>query len=247
MAAKTSIDSSIDLYLKIVQEETDYEHDGYCSGPEDRRIKVNSWDTENPRMVTKWIRLSNPKYFLTFCGDYINRDMSVERIPPPTSSSYCRPDEAQKRYGHLFEDSRGNCCGTDTRFISAELVRDTRSELYESFFGQSFDDFHEDGLCKQIKTGILKAEAEKRAKEEAEEKAREEKRAARRQAEAERRKAAEERRREIARANWANSQKHRAEKDAFKMKNRANTACPHLKRFGNCSFANQGRCWYKHE
>lgn len=240
-------EASIDLYLKIVQEETDYEHDGYCSGPSDRRIKVNSWDTENPRMVTKWIKLSNPKYFLTFCGDYINRDMSVERIPPVTDSQFDWPNEARKRYGHLFKDVHSHCCGTDTRFISAELVRDTRSELYEDIFGESFDDFHREGLCKQIKAGILEAEAEKRAKEEAEEKARKEKIIAERQAEVERRKAAEKRRREMAKVHQANSEKRRAEKDAFKMKNRASTSCPHLKRYGKCGFAERGCCWYKHE
>jgi len=128
-----------------------------------------------PRLSPSTQRFLTQRIFLAFCGKYINRDMTVNRITPPPEKEYSwdRSNDARDRYGHLFVEtghgvSRFFCCGVAHKFVSAELTRDMRSELYENMFGQSYDDFHDGGLCSSVRSSIL--EPEKKAREKAREK-----------------------------------------------------------------------------
>jgi hypothetical protein len=243
------------LYLKIVWQETKYDHDGYCSGPGELRV-VNDSDV-NPFIKTEYNKLPDAKNFLIFCGKYINRDMTVNKIPHCSERTYDSDtqSEACKRYGDYFKEISPNspsfCHGTARKFISAELVRDLRSELYETVFGMSYSSFHSSEKCSAIQADILKNEEEERIKKEEECK---ERRIYNAKIDAERKKAfdAEKNRRKVEalrRRELAAKTKEinlATNKANFK-KNHANTICPHFTKFGTCRYADSGRCWYKHE
>lgn len=153
--ADAIVDFPKEYYLEITWRKHDWTHDGYCSDPGESRAR------ESPVIETEYNKI-DIQDFLTWCGKYVRRDLTVDYIMPATSKNI-EYDEASKRYGKFFmqhkPDEKYFCCGEGREFVSAKLGRDMRNELYQHIFKMPYVSFHKEGVCSAMQEKIKEKEA----------------------------------------------------------------------------------------